>query len=218
MRYARLISGLLAISVLVACGSDKADIAKVSEVTSNFGEEYKVTEVGPTGIDPTMLEQHSLPKTITFEPSQCADVVAQDLLPDGIEGNMAAVFAEGRGNRFVVMAVHTNQPIPVSEYRTDCAKIAFHGELYGKAIRGMVEAVEAPTIDGAHTLGVHRIVQTTGDHSYRTGEIYTYSAHFGPYQIIVTANPLVLPDKPLEPVDTAQAQALLSAGVAAIRG
>jgi hypothetical protein len=51
----------------------------------------------------------------------------------------------------------------------------------------------------------------------RTGEVYNYSAHFGDYQVIVSANPLVLPDKPVAPVNTQRARDLLIAGVNAIR-
>ncbi|HTY26803.1 MAG TPA: DUF5642 family protein, partial [Mycobacterium sp.] len=49
-------------------------------------------------------------------------------------------------------------------------------------------------------------------------EVFTYSAHFGVYQVIVTANPLVVPDKPVVPVNTRRATDLLVAGVNAIRG
>ena len=47
--------------ILVACGQSEgsefpdADIANVSKVKSNFGPEYKVSDVPPTGIDPKLL-------------------------------------------------------------------------------------------------------------------------------------------------------------------
>ena len=75
-----------------------------------------------------------------------------------------------------------------------------------------------PRIDGAQTLGVHRVLQTVINGQPRTGEVYNYSAHFGDYQVIVTANPLVVPDKPVAPVNTQRAGELLVAGVNAIRG
>jgi len=50
-----------------------------------------------------------------------------------------------------------------------------------------------------------------------TGEIFNYSAHFGDYQVIVTANPLVLPGKPTVAVNTQRARDLLIAGVNAVR-
>ena len=65
---------------------------------------------------------------------------------------------------------------------------------------------------------MHRVLQTVINNQPRTGEIYNYSAHFGDYQVIVTANPLVLPDKPVVPVNIQRARDLLVAGVNAIRG
>ena len=127
---------------------------------------------------------------------------------------MAAVSAEGQGNRFIVIAVETNEPVPVTEPGADCQKAAFTGG----AIRGMVEVVEAPKIEGTQTLGVHRVLQTVINGAPRTGEVYNYSAHFGDYQVIVTANPLVLPDEPVVPVNTQRARDLLAAGVKAIQG
>jgi hypothetical protein len=85
-------------------------------------------------------------------------------------------------------------------------------------LRGLVEVVEAPKIEGVHTLGAHRVVQTTVDGKTRTGELYNYVARFGPLLVIVTANPLVVPDKPVVPVDTKRAGDLLTAGVAAVKG
>jgi hypothetical protein len=52
----------------------------------------------------------------------------------------------------------------------------------------------------------------------RTGELYNYVAYLGEYLVIVTANPLVLPDKPVAPVNTEQARGLLTAAVHAVRG
>ena len=78
--------------------------------------------------------------------------------------------------------------------------------------------VESPEIDGARTVGTHRVVQTAVDGEPRTGELYNYVASFGPYMVIVTANPLVVPDKPVAPVDTARARDLLTAAVAAVKG
>jgi hypothetical protein len=52
----------------------------------------------------------------------------------------------------------------------------------------------------------------------RSGELYNYSAHFGDYQVIVTANPLLKPGEPPTPVDTNRARDLLVKSVAAIKG
>jgi hypothetical protein len=190
-----------------------ADIAKITDLKSSFGPQFALTDVPPTGIDPKFLTGQKLPDGLTFEPSNCATFAAGQLVPTGTQGNMAAVSAEGEGNRFIVIAVQTNEPVPVAEPGPDCRKVAFGGG----AVRGTVEAVEVPKIDGATTIGVHRVVQTVVGGKPRTGEVFNYSAHFGAYQVIVSANPLVLPNKPTVPVNTQRARDLLIAGVNAIR-
>jgi hypothetical protein len=217
MSNPRAVVALMCTGVLAACGSggsQSADIAKVSNLKASFGPEYKVTEVPRTGIDPKLLAGQKLPDGLTFDPPACATFATGQLVPPGTKGNMAAVSAEGQGNRFIVIAVETNEPVPVSEPGTDCKKVAFSGG----AVRGTVESVDAPKIDGAQTLGVHRVLQTVINGQPRTGEVYNYSAHFGDYQVLVTANPLVVPDKPVVPVNTQRAGELLVAGVDAIRG
>ena len=186
----------------------------MSALNASFGPEYKVTEVPKTGIDPKLLAGQKLPDGLKFDPPGCATFATGQLVPPGTKGNMAAVSAEGQGNRFIVIAVETNEPVPVTDPGTECKKVTFSGG----AVRGSVESVDAPKVDGAQTLGVHRILQTVINGQPRTGEVYNYSAHFGDYQVIVTANPLVVPDKPLAPVNTQRAGELLVAGVNAIRG
>jgi hypothetical protein len=194
---------VLSAGLLVACGSGssqpKADIAKVTTLKSRFGPEFTVSETAKTGIDPQLLAGQKLPDGLVFDPPTCA--------------NMAAVSAQGEGNRFIVIAVETNSPIPVTEPGPDCQKVTFTGS----GLRGLVEIVDTPKIDGAQTLGVHRVLQATVGNQVRTGETYNYSAHFGVYQVIVSANPLVVPDKPIVPVNTGRARDLLVAGVTAIR-
>jgi len=200
---------------LTACGPGEpaADIAGVAELRSSFGPQFSVTEVAPTGIDPKFLTGQRIPDGVTFEPADCARFAAGQLVPSGTEGNMAAIAAEGEGNRFIVIAVQTNEPVPVAEPGPDCRKVAFSGG----TVRGTVESVEVPMISGAKTIGVHRVVQTVADGKTRTGEVFNYSAHFGDYQVIVTANPLVLPDEPTAAVNTQRARDLLIAGVNAVR-
>jgi len=209
-----LCTGLLAACSSGGSAAPKADIGKVSTLKSSFGPEFTVTETAPTGIDPKLLTGQKLPDGVTFDPPACAKFATGQLVPAGTEGNMAAVAAEGAGNRFIVIAVETNSPVPVTEPGPDCQKVSFTGG----GIRGVVETVETPKIDGTQTLGVHRILQTVINNQTRTGETYNYSAHFGVYQVIVAANPLVLPDKPIVPVNAARARDLLVAGVNAIRG
>ena len=67
-------------------------------------------------------------------------------------------------------------------------------------------------------MGTHRVLQTIVSGKPGTGEIYNYISTFGPFLVIVTANPLVLPEKPVEPVDTQRARDLLVATVAAVKG
>jgi Domain of unknown function (DUF5642) len=217
MSNPRSVVALMCAGVLAACGSggsQSADIAKVSDLKASFGPDFKVTEVPRTGIDPRLLAGQKLPDGLTFDPSECAKFATGQLVPPGTKGNMSAVSAEGQGNRFVVIAVETNEPVPVTDPGAGCKKVIFSGG----AVRGSVESVDAPKVDGAQTLGVHRILQTVINGQPRTGEVYNYSAHFGVYQVIVSANPLVVPDEPVAPVNTQRAGELLVAGVKAIRG
>ena len=206
----------LCAGMLAGCGADQsttADIAKISDVKVSFGPQFKVAEVTPTGIDPKVLSGQKLPDGLRFEPSGCARFATGQLVPAGTEGNMAAVSAEGEGNRFIVIAVQTNEAVPVVAPGSDCRKVAFAGA----GVSGTVEDVEVPRIEGTETIGVHRVVQTVVDGKARTGEVYNYSAHFGDYQVIVSANPLVLPGQPVAGVNTQRARDLLIAGVNAIR-
>lgn len=208
--------------VLAACATgqsaeqdlSRADIAHVANVKSSFGSQFKVTSVGPTGIDPRLLGPQTLPPGMTFDPADCGKAVSQQVVPAGVKGNMAATTAEGDGNRFIAIAVETSDAVPVSDPAQNCQKVGFTGP----AMRGLVEVVEAPQISGVHTLGTHRVLQTTVDGKPRTGELYNYIASFGTFLVIVTANPLVLPDQPVAPVDTQRARDLLTAAVAAVKG
>ena len=191
-----------------------ADIAHVANVKSSFGPEYKVASVGPTGIDPRLLGPQTLPPVMTFDPADCAKAAGEQVLPAGMKGNMAATTAEGDGNRFIAMAVETSEAVPRADPAQNCQKVAFSGP----GVRGLVEVVEAPQIDGVHTVGTHRVLQTTVDGKPRTGELYNYVASFGTFLVIVTANPLVVPDKPVAPVNTQRARDVLTAAVAAVKG
>jgi hypothetical protein len=208
--------------VLAACATgqsaetdmSRADIANVADVKSGFGPQFHVTSVGPTGIDPRLLGPQTLPPGMKFDPADCAKFATAQAVPAGAKGNMAATTAEGEGNRFIAIAVETSETMPVNEPAQDCQKVAFAGP----AVRGLVEVVGAPQIGGVRTLGTHRVLQTTADGKPRTGELYNYVASFGTFLVIVTANPLVLPDKPVAPVNTQRARDLLTAAVAAVKG
>jgi len=208
-------------AVLAACGTGQsaepdlshADIAHVANVKSSFGSDFKVTSVGPTGIDPRLLGPQTLPPGMTFDPADCGKAASQQLVPSGVKGNMAATTAEGEGNRFIAIAVETSEAVPRSDPSQNCQKVGFTGP----GVRGLVEVVEAPQISGVHTLGTRRVLQTTVDGKPRAGELYNYVASFGPFLVIVTANPLVLPDKTVTPVNTQRARDLLTAAVAAVK-
>lgn len=205
---------------MVACGGPdepelpNADIANVSKVRSTFGPEFKVSDVAPTGIDPKMLAPQKLPPGVKFEPADCAKFAEGQSMPPGLKGNMAATAAEGAGNRFIVLALETSEPVPLSDPGDACKQVKF----LGQGARGQVDVVESPEIEGARTVGTHRVIQTAVQGKPRTGELYNYVASFGSFMVIVTANPLVVPDKPVAPVDTARARDLLTAAVAAVKG
>jgi Domain of unknown function (DUF5642) len=206
--------------VLAACSSHgssetapTADISKISQVKSDFGPDYKVKDTAKTSIDPKVLATHKLPPGLAFDPPDCSSFVVGQDMPPGLQGNMAAVAAEGNGSRYIAIAVQTNEPVPFEDPGRNCKRVAFQG---GR-IRGLIEVVDAPHIDGTRTLGVHRVLQTTVQGKMRSGELYNYSAHFGDYQVIITANSVPQPGKPAAPVDLNRARDLLVKAVAAVR-
>jgi hypothetical protein len=213
----KVLLAVAAVCVLAGCSSGgssaKADINKVVDVKSSFGPEYKVTDISEKGIDPKLLSGRKLPDGLTFDPANCAKAAVGPQLPSDLQGNMAAVTAEGRGNRFVVIALETSKPLPVNDPGKDCTKVTFSGG----QVRGGVQVIDAPHVDGTSTLGVHRVLQTLAPGGPRTGELYDYSAQFGDYQVIVIANPLVVPEQPVTPVDTQRARDLLIKAVTAVR-
>jgi hypothetical protein len=205
--------------LLTACASGEStptttDIAKVLDVKSSFGPAFKVSTFGPAGVDPHLLSGQALPPGVVFDPADCAKVAAGLTVPEGLKGNMAATTAEGEGNRFITIAVETSEALPFPDPGDACKKFAFAAN----GMRGLDEVVESPTIDGVRTLGTHRVVQTMVNGKPASGELYNYVAAFGNYRVIVTANPLVDPSKPVVPVNTQRARDLLSASVKAIRG
>lgn len=206
--------------LLAACGGGQpaevhGDIAKVVDLKPSFGPDFTVTTVAPTGIDPRLLAPQALPQGVTFDPPDCGAFATGLALPEGLKGNMAAVTAEGAGNRFIVIAVETSEAVAPPEPGENCHKVAFAGP----GARGLVEVADSPTIEGAKTLGTHRFVQTVANGKLTgSGELYNYVASFGSYLVIVTANPLVVPNKPVLPTNTEKARELLSSAVALVRG
>jgi len=217
----RAVLGIACVGALAACGSAEsaepdlshADIANIKSLRSDFPAPFKVTDIAPTAIDPRIVEPQKLPAQIKFDPADCAKFANQQVLPAGVKGNMAALTAEGDGNRFIVIAVETSEKIAVNGPPENCKKVGFAGPV----MRGLIETVDAPKIDGADTQGSHRVIQTTVDGKPRTGELYNYIARLGSLLVIVTANPLVILNEPVAPVDTKRAGELLAAGVSAVK-
>ncbi len=218
----RVVLAIASIGALAACGSAEssepdlshADIANVKNVRSMFPPaQFRVSDIAPAAIDPHLLETQPL-AGVTFEPAECEQFARKQVLPDGVKGNMSAFVAESDRNRFIAIAVETSETLPVNEPASNCTKVTYTGPL----LHGLIEVVDAPKIDGVHTLGVHRVLQTTVNGNTRTGELYNYVARFGPFLVIVTGNPVVYPDKPVVPVDTKRAVDLLTASVSAVEG
>lgn len=216
----RLAFAIASVCLLAGCSSGthaastNADIAKIVQLKSGFGPDYKVADISERAIDPKLLAARKLPDGLAFDPANCAKVAAGPDMPADLQGNMAAVSAEGDGVRYVVIALETSKPLPVNDPGKDCAKVRFSGA----GIRGGFEVVDAPHVDDAQTVGVHRVLQTAAPGGPLTGQLYDYSAQFGDYQVIVIANPLVVPNQPPAKVDTERARDLLVKAVAAIRG
>lgn len=202
--------------LLVGCSSGasltKADITKVIEVKSSFGPEFKVKDIAKRAIDPKLFSAHKLPPGLTFDPAECSKVAVTPEMPLGLHGSMAGVSAEGVGNRFLVIAMDTSEPLPFNDPGQRCNNVNFTGS----KVDGSIEVVEAPTIEGTRTLGLHRVLQATNG-SGRSIELYHYSAQFGHYQVIVTAIPTMSLKEPAAPADTQRARDLLVKSVNAIR-
>ena len=216
MPRSAILLAVTAAALLAACSSDEqtADITKLSDLKSFFGPQYRITDIPKSGINPKAMAGQKLPDGITIDPAACGDFVKTPQVPSDAKGNMTAVTAEGDGNRFITIALETNEPLPVVEPSDECKKITFSGN----GITGTVQTVPTPQIDGAKTLGVHRSVNIERDGKTQTGELYSYRAYFGKFQVMVTANPVLAPNQPVAPVDSKRAEDLLVAAVAAIRG
>jgi hypothetical protein len=192
----------------------KADIARVAELKSTFAPPFTVKTVGPAAIDPRLLAAQKLPAGLSFDPADCGKAAAENTVPEGVKGNMAATTAEGDGVRYIAIAVETSEPVPVNTPTDQCAKVTFTGAGMG----GLVEVVESPQIEGVHIVGTHRVLQTATAEGPRTGELFNYVATFGNFIVIVTANPLVVADKPAAPVDTQRARDLVVQTVDLVKG
>lgn len=215
-----VIAAIACVGLLAACSAAQpedlstADISRVAELKASFAPPFTVTTVGPAAIDPRLLAAQKLPPGLAFDPADCGKAASDNAVPEGVKGNMAATTAEGEGVRYIVIAVETSQPVPVSTPAEQCGKVTFTGN----GVRGLVEVVESPQIEGVHTVGTHRVVQTVTAEGPRTGELYNYVANFGNFIVIVTANPLVVADTPVVPIDTQRARDLVTQTVDLVKG
>jgi len=153
-----VLSGVLAAGLLAACSSTpsgpSADIGKVSEVKSSFGPEFQVKDVPTTGIDPKMLAAQKLPQGLKFDPADCEQFAAGQAMPTDLKGNMAAVSAEGKGNRFIVLALETSKEVPVTDPGDNCKKVSYSGG----AVQGTIEKVDVPQqARSLEQLGINRV-------------------------------------------------------------
>ena len=87
----------------------KLNIANIFAVRSTFWPDFYIHSAGPTRIDPKQVSQQ-LPSEVTFDPPDCRASASGQTLPSGLTGNMAALLAEGEGNRFIAIAVETSDP------------------------------------------------------------------------------------------------------------
>ena len=80
----KVVLAIAAVCLLAGCSSDpsvsstKVDIAKVADIKSSFGPEFKVTDISERAIDPKLLAARKLPEGLTFDPANCAKVAVGD--------------------------------------------------------------------------------------------------------------------------------------------
>ena len=65
-----------------------------------------------------------------------------------------------------MIAVETSEPVPFDPVvREKCGHVA----LTGGSLNGVVDVVDAPAIEGAETVGTHRVLETNLDGRTRSG-------------------------------------------------
>ena len=206
--------------LLAACGTSQSarptDVTNVFAVKSTFGPEYRVSTKGPSDITPNMTGEQKLPPGVTFDPPDCEKLATGQRLPSGTQGKTAAVSAEGKGNRFIAIAINTTKPLPFDDSITDkCKQVTFKTDKGN--LSGTIDVVDAPKINGAQTTARHRQVQISARGQERTNELYNCVAYFGDNMVMVDASPVTRRSQLPEPIDTARAQQMLADAVAALR-
>lgn len=200
---------------MTACSSaNSGDISKLADLRPEFGQDYNVSTINKSGFDPKLFANKALPQGLTYDPAECSKFSTGLTLPTGTKGNMTAMTAEGEGNSFILLAVETSEPVPLVDPDDACKSFNFSGQ----NLRGTVEKVDAPTIEGVKTIGTHRKIVTVANGQPAIGELYTYVASYGDFMVEVIARPLLVPNTPVAPVNTDKARDLLTKAVAAVRG
>jgi Domain of unknown function (DUF5642) len=203
------------VGLLAACSSaDSGDISKLLDLRPEFGQDYNVSTIKKVGFDPKLFANKALPPDLKYDPPVCSKFSTGLTLPTGAQGNMTEMTAEGQGNSFILMAVETSEAVPFADPGDACKSFTFSGT----GLRGKVEKVDVPKIDGVKTLGTHRLIITMANGRPAVGELYNYVATFGDYMVDVIARPLLVPNAPMPKVNTDKARDLLSKAVAAVRG
>ncbi|SKV13482.1 Conserved exported protein of uncharacterised function [Mycobacteroides abscessus subsp. abscessus] len=211
----------LAAVVVAGCGrsvqnpvNHNITIGNIVSLQSEFGPEFAVKTMKPAGMDPKLLSPAPLPPGVTVDPPDCAKYSGGSAVPAELKGNMAALTATGAGNQYVAVAVETSQEVPfdpaVSE---NCKKVGFRGN----GIAGQTEVIDAPSIDGARTLGMKRDVLSGTSGRAIGQEVLNYSAYLGRYMVVVTVSPIAVGKVPPAMPDGKRASDLLVKAVAAVR-
>jgi hypothetical protein len=218
MPLRKALVGVMCAGWLAACSTGQSahppDITKLFDVKSTFGPEFRVTTKGPSGVDPRMVGPQKLPPGVTVDPPNCADYASGQRLPAGLQGKMAAVAAEGNGNQFISIAIQATKSVPFNAVPENCKRVTFEA---GK-LSGVIDAVDAPRIDGAQTVGNQRQIQAGAAGKQVSREVYNYSAYLGDLVVMVSANAVPVRDQPPAAIDVERARRLLTDSVSAIRG
>jgi hypothetical protein len=222
MSIARTLIGVVCAATVVlavGCSANSGqnrhiDISKIVSVKSTFSDDFKVVTMGPTGIDPRLFAFQKLPPGMTLDPPDCGRYASGQALRPGVTGTMASLAAQGENNRFVVVAVETAQPVAYEAVSEHCKHITFTGRI----LKGEIDAIDAPHIDGAKTLGIYRVLDATVAGQARSTGSYNYTAYLGDnHLVLVAVNPVLVPNQRPALVNVDRARRLLTDSVAAVR-
>ena len=191
-------------------------IGNVLSVSSTFPQPpFTVKTLGPGGVDPKILGSgQQMPPGITFEPAECDKYAKGQILPPELKGNMAAVIAEGEGDRYIAIALDTSEAVTLDTAMMDkCRHVTFKVA----SMDGTVDIIESPQFEGAQTLATRRVLSANVGGNTRSGEIYTFVAYLGKSLVMVTGNQAATANQQLAPVNLDRTKKLFTDSVAAVR-